>query len=713
MSPNHNKNSLDEIVLEAAQPNIFQINAFRVLELSVDSGEMEINKRRKMIEISQANSTPLPPGSGRALPLDGTPDGFVVADSVQRLRDPERRFIDEFFWFWPQTLGNSREDEALAALREGDEERAVQIWTEAANNYSVDNVSVHNLAVLAHARALDLELSLNGREPTIGQSSRLDIYWKQALKRYQSLLKVDPFWARLEARVRDFDDPILDSRTVQNLRAALPQGLLLINARMAAQAAEREDKPAVERHLNVMKTSGFEPKTVEDALLRALDPLRQRLKTYAKSAEERTNADPAHADKAINELLDNCQPILRVIGALLPMGSLTLQTMRDDLAQTCMQCAVTFGNKTESWGKALLILERVQAIASSPSVRDRVQQNMKQLKDNIAINNDWHGDGYFDLPANIINDLEAAYRKAEARDWDGSLRDLEGVMPQVDASQKHLVHKAMAYAYNGRAQDCIQAAANSNDRRRMMDALKTANDDLLRAQECDPNNRLVTDNLSATRRLGIQMGVSLPSRPSGARVQRPAAPQPARPAQQKPQPPRPAQQQPPRPQSKPAPRGKTSYPRWFAASASLVQHFFAGLVDAAGLIGLFLLVVPYVTMKVLKMASYQPVTSTLIMAGTVVVYYTLFHAVLGRRTIGERLTKSEALTLDGAQLNLFRALLRSILFVLPLTISLMIGNLTTFKYYWVVLLVYLLPALNSDRRGFHDFFSGSVLRKVE
>lgn len=214
--------NLGSLLLEAAQPNIYSINAFRILELPVDCGEQDLSKRQKMIDIANKNDQPPPAGPGRALPLDETPDFYTIHNALERLRDPERRFIDEFFWFWPHALGDGRGDEALAVLRERNLEGAVEIWTDYANTYSEENVSVHNLAVLSHTLALDLENKSLAAPLSDAQLKKLEIYWKQTYKRWKMLLSHEGFWSRLVAHVKDFGDPRLDSSTVDEMRRMLP-----------------------------------------------------------------------------------------------------------------------------------------------------------------------------------------------------------------------------------------------------------------------------------------------------------------------------------------------------------------------------------------------------------------------------------------------------------------------------------------------------------
>ena len=64
--------------------------------------------------------------------------------------------LDEFFWFWPRHP-EDESDEALTLLGKAKFETARQLWIKNENEQSEGRVASHNLAVLYHLWALDLE----------------------------------------------------------------------------------------------------------------------------------------------------------------------------------------------------------------------------------------------------------------------------------------------------------------------------------------------------------------------------------------------------------------------------------------------------------------------------------------------------------------------------------------------------------------------------
>jgi len=350
----------------------------------VDATARDLAKRQQIVEMTSKTGISVPPGPGRALPLEDSADSSAVREAMQRLRDPERRLVEEFFWFWPHQLGQSQNDEALAALAQGDVVAASEIWLRYEQYHSEANVSMHNLAVLSHTAALDFEHVALSELLSDRQKKQRDLYWQQAFNRWKVLLEYEGFWSRLTARIRDLDDPRLTTGTARRIRASLPLTLLLINARLAVHAAEQGGTAEVKRHLAIMQVvSGFEQRVIDEALRRAVAPIRERIKTLCKTTETEANADPAHADEVTRRLVAQTKPLLDVLDYLLPSGNPTRDSMHDEVAIRALQCQIAFGNKTNNWKISLELLELALRITVTESVRSRIKENRDIVKNNL------------------------------------------------------------------------------------------------------------------------------------------------------------------------------------------------------------------------------------------------------------------------------------------------------------------------------------------
>ncbi len=378
-----------DVLLEAAKPDLYRLNAFRITELPVDASTRDISRRQQMVEMAREAGLPIPPGPGRALPMDDASTPEVLAQAMQRLRDPERRLVDEFFWFWPHQLGQSGNDEALAALTRGDTDAASRIWAQQERTHSEANVSMHNLALLAHATALDLEQADSQARPTPAAAKQRALWWQRAFERWRILLDHEGFWSRLDTRIRDLDDQRLTTGTARRLRATLPLALLSISAQLAVQAAESGATAEAERHLRIMQESGFERSAIDDALQRTIQPVRQRVRALCQNAEAEANADPEHADAVVRRLLDQTKALLNVLDCLLPAEHPTRQTMHDEVALTALHCQITYGNKTENWKVSLDLLQCTLPVAVGKAVCERLEENIRIVQGNQQSTTCW------------------------------------------------------------------------------------------------------------------------------------------------------------------------------------------------------------------------------------------------------------------------------------------------------------------------------------
>jgi hypothetical protein len=366
-------------LLEAARPELYRLNAFRITELPVDSTQKDIQRQVEKIQMEERLGVRRK-SSSRLLALNPPPDIYMFQEAIQRLNDPERRLIDEFFWFWPHQLGQGRADAALLVLSEGNIRKAAEMWIKQENYYSENNVSMHNMAVLFHAAALDLESSDSSKALSEENIKIRNLYWESAFRRWKTLLDHEGFWSRLTARIRDFDDPRLTTGTARKIRSSLPLALLLINAELALQAAKNEDVSEVNRQLNNMKTSGFNSDIIEEALTRKAEPTREQIKILCKNAERDSKEKPI----LVQQLIEQTAPFLMILDTLLPLGSAARDGAHDQVALQALSCLVVFINETQNWQVSLLQIKKVLPLASSESVKKKIRDNMEIINNNFV-----------------------------------------------------------------------------------------------------------------------------------------------------------------------------------------------------------------------------------------------------------------------------------------------------------------------------------------
>ncbi|WP_242904402.1 hypothetical protein [Actinomadura terrae] len=351
-------------LLDELGPDLYRRNAFRVTGLGILASPREIRRHAEKMRVANRFGSD---STSESVLFGPDPDATEIQEAAQRLRDPARRLLDELFWFWPVQPG--RPDLALTALRRGDLDEAERLWTESASS-----VGRHNLAVLAHARALDAS----------GTAS-----WPEVFMAWVKVVHDRNFWTLLESRARDFDDPRLGPATAARIRADLPEALLGINARLAVTALRDGRRPEAEAHIVHMERSGFARLDVAEALRRAVEPDASRLRTLGEHAENTADADPARGAESAERLLDQAGPLLDVLAIALPDDSPVLRGARDDVANRALGCVIPYANKTDDWPPAVRVLERALAVAATNAVRKRVSDSLDIAKSNLMYLTCW------------------------------------------------------------------------------------------------------------------------------------------------------------------------------------------------------------------------------------------------------------------------------------------------------------------------------------
>lgn len=381
-----------ELLLKAALPEMYRINAFRILGLSVDATPQQIKRREQeyatylkmgltLSEINQQIKI--------LLPLKPLPDEDTVRQAFQRLRDPESRLVDEFFWLWPAEGSSIEDDEALSVLIKGDSQGAINIWLKHERENSESMTSIHNLAVIFHLLALDMEYTGISAPLQENQLKQKQAYWKVAYTRWRDCLAKPGLWERLTRRIRELDDPRLTSDISNKFKATLPEGLLLINAALAVRAAQAKNKNEAAQQIRHLQESCLDKALIVEVLNTITAPMRERINLVCEAASKESEKNPEHSHISALNLINQTAPLLATIDSLLPANHLSRQAVHDEVAIKVMLMLIDFCNKTSNWKIVKSPLEYALSIALSESARQRIEKNMTIINSNIDLCTCW------------------------------------------------------------------------------------------------------------------------------------------------------------------------------------------------------------------------------------------------------------------------------------------------------------------------------------
>lgn len=371
-----------QVMFDMVDPSIYRKSAFRLTGLPVEASPRDIRRRSEELAAVSRLGGSLPARRGALLPLAEPPDSDDVQEAIEELRQPDRRLIQELFWFWPAE-GADRGMELLAG---GDTNGAAEAWETLADNESgsaVDRAAaVHNLAVLCHVLALDAEAG----DPVVGD---VDELWAAALGYWQEVVDNDLCWHRLGARVRQLDDPRLTSEVVDDVRAALPRAIASINATLAADALRDGDSERGLAMLDHVEESSFPKHVIEGVYERVADPVVAQIRRECRRVVTAVQADSAKTVKAIRTLLAATEQPLSVVDLLFQPGHVVRDGVHDEVALTVLGAAATGYGRSVKAKQAGRLLERAIEIAATPAVKERLGENLDTVEQDLMSSMCW------------------------------------------------------------------------------------------------------------------------------------------------------------------------------------------------------------------------------------------------------------------------------------------------------------------------------------
>lgn len=359
--------------------DLYRTNAFRVTGLAAEATDREISRHMERLRMARRLGTALPEA---ATPLRLTPPPTLeaVAEAAQRLRDPDTRLVDRFFWFWG---GDPISDHALTLLRDGNVVQAAGAWRQASRN-GHQPVPQHNLAVLFHATAIDLEHETEARQLSDAEETRRGRLWQEALLSWRILLGLDDFWALWERMAQA--DSAMAAGLAADFRTGLPCALLTINAELAVSASRGlQGQPRALAHRALLETSGFDASAIEFARRRAVQPLMNSIASLCKQTEAAAVGEPSRGREAVTRLLADAAGPLANLATVLPGDHALLNAAAGEVLSAARGPLVSYANSTRDWSGVLPLVTQCFNLPSSAAARDLWEKDVAAVISNIVV----------------------------------------------------------------------------------------------------------------------------------------------------------------------------------------------------------------------------------------------------------------------------------------------------------------------------------------
>jgi peptidoglycan hydrolase CwlO-like protein len=370
-------------LIETADPLIYRNNGFRITGLPVNATERDIARHLKeFVKLAKVGRATY----SQSGPLPLTPDNNDIQSANDRLKDSDSRLVDEFLWFWPTEWNRPIEDDLLTTLAKGDINSAADILIHQEARDQRKKVATHNLAVLFHAAALDLEFDSESRRLSDEDLKKRDVYWLQAFRYWKALINDEGFWKHFSFRIAQLDDPRF---TTGQIRGSLPLALTLIVAKLALSAAEKGAFTEATLYLHLISGSGIDQKIISKAMVRVVRPLHTRIVALCDSAKTEAIHDHLRTEAAIGNLLSQSMPQIEAIKCLLSEEIVSdtqlLEDACDEVAKSIHTALISFANKTEDWVLCAKYLEQAQSIAVNHNLREQISEALGIIQRNAEI----------------------------------------------------------------------------------------------------------------------------------------------------------------------------------------------------------------------------------------------------------------------------------------------------------------------------------------
>jgi len=371
-------------LLDAATKDIFRKNAFRITGLPVDATARDIakhsDKLKMLAELGQNSHA-----QSGYFSIKPAPSLDDIREATQKLKDPEKRMVDEFFWFWPEEFGKSQSDPAIQAVTNGDPNTAMKIWSARENGDVPSIVAKHNLAVAYHLRAVDWENYSVKNEVDSERRQKITHYWQEAFNRWQWLATNDWLWEIVSTRIRELKEQNLRTGFARRMRGTLTQALCKINAELAVAFVGAGKTELGRRHIQFMRETGAELIDVEKIAEIILTPVRKRLNEQVRQAKERADSNPEDAVKAARDLLEQARDTLALFDLFFGKGSDFRNDIFDEVASACNRLQIVYYKATRDDKTCLEILKLVLPFATSTDLKEAIEKDISETSTRLKL----------------------------------------------------------------------------------------------------------------------------------------------------------------------------------------------------------------------------------------------------------------------------------------------------------------------------------------
>lgn len=351
--------------------NIIKQNSYLILGLYASSNPREINKRGKEI-LRRLHIGDVPEYDADVGIFSNFRNEENTKNAIQRLSMPKKKIVDALFWF------DIVNDDDLNAINADDHNTAIDIWGQYINKETPKALlHVKNLAVL-----YTILLYTN-------EGSK---YIEDSIKMWKSLFDKEKFWKSFFNSFKLHHEVDISDSLLEDLRKEAPALLADIYTELSALHNESN---FINLFQNNFHTKG---KKIENEIL---NPIYESIDKSVKKLEGMDiSSDGVFDDDESKELRDNIESIQSQLNKAIEAGlydDSKVKRMRDRASDAIRTIVLDLHNNLSEYDKAHKLLMVASKICGTNSMKQKLDEEIKQLKKNLEEAKDHKFE--FDVPA--------------------------------------------------------------------------------------------------------------------------------------------------------------------------------------------------------------------------------------------------------------------------------------------------------------------------
>lgn len=366
--------------MEACTLQLYKKNIFRITGLPVDATTKEIARQAQKLQMQEEMGGEIT-DSKPAFALKINPTSEEIRAALSKMKEPQQRLVDEFFWYWPEKFGESNRDPAIQSMMSGDAQGAIEIWRQRQKEGS--DVAKHNMAVMFHMYAVDWSLYHVLYDIDVSMEDEIKVYWRMAFDRWEDLVDSDDIRDILKERIRSISDEALTTGFVRRMLTNLPVALDMINAEAALKLAERNRMDWARFHVDFMNETHQGLDDVDSVAEMILAPAKARVELQLDAIDKQAKADPTKGAALTSQLLANCRPMLDLFDLFHGKEAHQRNDLFDRVAETALSSIISHQRATNDNDAFLTQLKEILNYVSSPVLRERIITNITIAKNNL------------------------------------------------------------------------------------------------------------------------------------------------------------------------------------------------------------------------------------------------------------------------------------------------------------------------------------------